>query len=191
MDSPELAALGRYCGRGANPDSRGTRCRGRHRAQQDRRVVVDLWYPANVAGGRSSRRSTARVCSPNRRHHRAPGALHHAGLAVRDAPAAPGRYPLVVVSHGRSNPTIALSWLTENLASKGYVVAAIRHEDLARDRSREPPEMLLRRPLDIAFVTRSLQESLDARGAHRSARYRPDRLFDGRLRRPDGGRREP
>jgi hypothetical protein len=70
----------------------------------------------------------------------------------------------VVVSHGRSNPTIALSWLTENLASKGYVLAAIRHEDLSRTNPSEPPEMLLRRPLDIAFVTRSLQESLDREG---------------------------
>src|SRR4029078_6466007 len=86
------------------------------------------------------------------------------GLAVRNAPSAPGRYPLVVVSHGRSNATIALSWLTENLASKGYVLAAIRHEDLPRTDPTEAPEMLLRRPLDIAFVTRTLQESLDREG---------------------------
>jgi pimeloyl-ACP methyl ester carboxylesterase len=71
---------------------------------------------------------------------------------------------LVVVSHGRSNPTAGMSWLGENLASKGYVVAAIRHQDPPiTDRSGDP-ETWLRRPLDIAFVARSLQETLAAEG---------------------------
>ena len=55
-----------------------------------------------------------------------------------------------------------LNWLTENLASKGYVVAAIRHRDppiTERSRFAEP---LLRRPLDIAFVAQSLQGELAA-----------------------------
>jgi predicted dienelactone hydrolase len=86
------------------------------------------------------------------------------GLAVRDATAEHGAYPLVVVSHGRSNVTAALSWLTENLASKGYVVAAIRHDDPPRTNPAEGAEMLLRRPLDIAFVARSLQETLAREG---------------------------
>jgi alpha-beta hydrolase superfamily lysophospholipase len=60
--------------------------------------------------------------------------------------------------------TVALSWLTENLASKGYVVAAIRHEDpMIGDRSTFAGP-LLRRPLDIAFVARELSQSLAAEG---------------------------
>ena len=124
-------------------------------------MVVDLWYPATVpAGARAELYSASLQAEPPAPpvHFTVPG------LAVRGAPAQGGRYPLVVVSHGRSNPTIALSWLTENLASKGYVVAAIRHEDLARSDPAEIPEMLLRRPLDIAFVTRTLQASLEREG---------------------------
>ncbi len=83
---------------------------------------------------------------------------------MRNARANGGHYPLVIVSHGRSNATAALSWLTENLASKGYVVAAIRHADLPRTEALEGPEILLRRPLDIAFVARSLQASLASTG---------------------------
>jgi predicted dienelactone hydrolase len=50
-----------------------------------------------------------------------------------------------------------MTWLTENLASKGYVVAAIRHDDPPiTDRTRFP-QPLMRRPLDIAFVARTLQ----------------------------------
>jgi predicted dienelactone hydrolase len=66
----------------------------------------------------------------------------------------------VIVSHGYSNDPAAMTWLTENLASKGYVVAAIHHEDppiTDRTRFAEP---LLRRPLDIAFVAQTLQSQL-------------------------------
>jgi predicted dienelactone hydrolase len=51
-----------------------------------------------------------------------------------------------------------MSWLTENLASKGYVVAAIRHEDQYLNPAAFPAAAL-RRPLDIAFVTRELIRS--------------------------------
>jgi predicted dienelactone hydrolase len=123
----------------------------------DRRLKVDLWYPAEVAEGAAPETYagslTAEPPAPPTRFTRP-------GIAVRDARPAAGRFPLVVVSHGYDNETVALSWLTENLASKGYVVAAIRHEDPSiTDRSRFPAP-LLRRPLDIAFVARSLQGRL-------------------------------
>jgi predicted dienelactone hydrolase len=69
-------------------------------------------------------------------------------------------HPLVIVSHGYSNDPDAMTWLTENLASKGYVVAAIAHDDppiTDRTRSAQP---MMRRPLDIAFVAQSLQRTL-------------------------------
>ncbi len=85
--------------------------------------------------------------------------------AGRGAPPAGRDWPLIVVSHGYSNDPAALSWLTENLASKGYVVAAIHHQDPPiTDRAKFAGPML-RRPLDIAFVAQSLQHSLGE--AHR------------------------
>ncbi len=52
------------------------------------------------------------------------------GKALRDAPPAAGeRFPLVIVSHGYPGSRTFLTYLTENLASKGYVVAAIDHTD--------------------------------------------------------------
>ncbi len=163
VDSPELAALGRY--------AVGVRTLTlvEHGAVdviapgKDRSVVVDLWYPATVPAGSHPEVYSASLQSepPN---PKPPVHFTMPGLAVRDAPAQGGPYPLVVVSHGRSNVTIALSWLTENLASKGYVVAAIRHEDRSRTDPAEIPEMLLRRPLDIAFVTGALQASLAHQG---------------------------
>ncbi len=85
------------------------------------------------------------------------------GLAVRDAQPDGGRFPLVIVSHGYGNVPVAMSWLTENLASKGYVVAAIRHDDMYLNPAGFP-QAVLRRPLDIAFVARELQRSLGKAG---------------------------
>jgi predicted dienelactone hydrolase len=84
------------------------------------------------------------------------------GLAVREAAAAGQGFPLVVVSHGYSNDPAAMIWLTENLASKGYVVAAIHHEDPPITDRAKFVGPLLRRPLDIAYVTAELQRTLAA-----------------------------
>ena len=161
IDSPELARLGEL--------AVGVRTvtLTEHDADDvlaphgDRILQVDLWYPATPAAGSKPELYSAKLQAepPG-----APVAFTMPGIAVRDARPIAGHYPLVVVSHGRSNAPVALSWLTENLASKGYVVAAIRHEDPLRSNPSEIPEMLLRRPLDLAFVTASLQRSLAMEG---------------------------
>ena len=52
------------------------------------------------------------------------------GIAITNAPTIKGkRFPLIVVSHGYQGWDSFLSYLTENLASKGYVVVAIDHQD--------------------------------------------------------------
>ncbi|MGH8254088.1 MAG: alpha/beta hydrolase family protein [Steroidobacteraceae bacterium] len=157
VDSPELAALG--------PLSVGVRTITLvdHDADDvvaphaDRRLTIDIWYPAHPAHGAKAAQYEGSLPAEQ---PGPPATFSVPGIAVRNASPIPGHYPLVVVSHGRSNATAALSWLTENLASKGYVVAAIRHADLPRTEPAEGPEFLLRRPLDIAFVTHSLQHSL-------------------------------
>jgi predicted dienelactone hydrolase len=126
-----------------------------------RELAVDLWYPAdpkpNAVGAVYSAQLPSEPPSP-------PARFSVAGFAVRDAPADGKGFPLIVVSHGYSNDPAAMLWLTENLASKGYVVAAIHHEDPPiTDRSKFIGP-LLRRPLDIAFVTQSLQRMLGAEG---------------------------
>ena len=129
--------------------------------RRDRSLTVDIWYPAQPMSGIAAEIYTASLPSepPD-----PPASFSIPGIAVRGAKAAVGQHPLVVVSHGYSNATVAMSWLTENLASKGYVVAAIRHEDpQIGDRSKFA-EPLMRRPLDIAFVARTLQASLAAEG---------------------------
>jgi predicted dienelactone hydrolase len=129
--------------------------------KRDRQLAVDLWYPAELVTGASPETYSASLPAEP---PAPPSHFTIPGIAVRDAAPAAGRFPLVVVSHGYSNATVALSWLTENLASKGYVVAAIRHEDPPITDRGKFAEPLLRRPLDIAFVTRTLQLMLANEG---------------------------
>ncbi len=123
---------------------------------RDRELDVDLWYPAkSVTGGIKAVYAAAFPSEPPA----PPARFTVQGIAVRGAPAAGNRFPLVIVSHGYSNDPAAMTWLTENLASKGYVVAAIHHDDPPiTDRSKFVGP-LLRRPLDIAFVARTLHAS--------------------------------
>lgn len=171
VDAPELARLGQYAvglrvlhlvqpdqvdisafdaARGAAP-------------RRERPLTVDLWYPARPGAGAAHTVYTASFPSEP---PAPPVSFAVPGIAVRDAaPAASptdAAFPLVIVSHGYSNDPAAMTWLTENLASKGYVVAAIRHDDPPiTDRSKFP-ELLLRRPLDLVFVAQTLKTTLAA-----------------------------
>ena len=127
---------------------------------RDRTLAVDVWYPATPEKGATpetySSHMDAEPPAP-------PTPFKIPGLAYRDAPHESGRFPLVIVSHGYGNATVGMSWLTENLASKGYVVAAIRHEDAYLNPAGFP-NAVVRRPLDITFVTAELQRTLGKDG---------------------------
>ena len=124
--------------------------------RRDRTLQVELWYPSlATAGATPVVYSDAMESEPPK----PPARFTIQGVAVRDARPAGGRFPLVIVSHGYGNVPVAMSWITENLASKGYVVAAIRHGDMYLNPAGFP-HAALRRPLDIAFVTRELQRTL-------------------------------
>ena len=167
VDAPELARIGPASVgvrtltlvEPAQPDMLATDPKSGTVPKHDRTLVMDLWYPAVSSPG--SHPETYSGSLPS--EPPAPVATFSvSGIAVRNAHAAGQNYPLVVVSHGYSNATATMTWLTENLASKGYVVAAIRHDDPAITDTSQFPQLLLRRPLDIAFVTRVLREKLAA-----------------------------
>lgn len=167
IDAPELAALG--------PNGVGFRSlRLVHHNQPDllhpdpktgkvalydRPLTVDLWYPARV-------KRDARIAIYRASLYGEPPALPVAftvrGLAVPNAAAKNGGHPLIIVSHGYGNNPAMVTWLTENLASKGYVVAAIHHEDpnpyVIGAAARSVPNY--NRPVDIAFVAQTLKKQL-------------------------------
>jgi predicted dienelactone hydrolase len=118
-DAPELAALG--------PHGVGTNVITVPTANPSRKLRVVFWYPA-------AKQTGARPM-PYRHRLQPPPPLAALdvtteALAVQGAAPAKGRFPLVIVSHGYRGWPESMSYITENLASKGYVVAGIDHGDL-------------------------------------------------------------
>jgi dienelactone hydrolase len=114
----------------------------------DRILPVDIWYPARARGPGVTYRGalTGEDGKP------VPFTLR--GAASRGAPERSGRWPLVILAHGYGGTPVAMSWLAENLASKGYVVAAPHFNDPPYGVGAGFAGPLARRPLDIAFVAK-------------------------------------
>lgn len=124
--------------------------------RSDRTLVVEMWYPA-IAGTKLGTTYTTLL-----RDGRTEVALH--GMAARQATAADGDFPLVILSHGYPGNRMLMSHLGENLASKGYLVASIDHADstygdAAYLSGRAFGSTLVNRPLDTRFVIDALKAS--------------------------------
>lgn len=154
-DAPELAAFGAHpvgvtTLRFTNPDQIDiAQATADSAPRHDRTLTVEIWYPAttgNPAGGSYTallRDGTTEVTLQ--------------GSAARDAaPASDTAYPLVILSHGYPGNRFLMAHLGENLASKGYVVAAIDHPDSTYDDQAAFGSTLFNRPWDQRFVLDSL-----------------------------------
>jgi predicted dienelactone hydrolase len=77
---------------------------------EERRRQLDLWYP-----------TAAEEEAINYRGQK--------GMAARNAEVAPGRYPLLLFSHGYLGVSDQSIFLTEACARAGYIVASMNHGD--------------------------------------------------------------
>jgi predicted dienelactone hydrolase len=119
----------------------------------DRPITVEVWYPATIPADAPELTTYADTLGRADEE----GSLvpfEFAGRAFRDAvpDATGGPYPLVVVSHGYPGSRYMMTYLTENLASKGYVVVAIDHTESTFPDVGNFGSTLLNRPLDQIFV---------------------------------------
>ncbi|GAB4026616.1 alpha/beta hydrolase family protein [Spirosoma koreense] len=120
----------------------------------DRPLTLEIWYPAQA---RTRKESTVTYKSTLGRANDPKRPLipfTFLGRATRDAQPDPsgGAYPLVIVSHGYPGSRLLLTYLTENLASKGYVVVAIDHTESTYGDLGGFASTLLNRSLDDGFV---------------------------------------
>ncbi len=124
----------------------------------DRPLTLEVWYPATTPAGREE--ATEYVSAmPGRPSPGMPATFRISGKALRDAPGANGGpFPLVIVSHGYPGSRTFLTYLTENLASKGYVVAAIDHTDSVFGAVKGFPSTLLNRAADQLFAIEEIEE---------------------------------
>ncbi|HEX7851862.1 MAG TPA: dienelactone hydrolase, partial [Sphingomonas sp.] len=153
VDAPELAALGPHPVGVADVEFIQPRQADPLQGQEqpaivDRRLALKVWYPAAAPG----KGTTYRSALPGENGKDV--AFSVAGIASPGARAAQGKFPLVILAHGYSNTPVVLSWLGENLASKGYVVVApdFRDPPITIRTAAVAAGPLARRPLDIAFV---------------------------------------
>ena len=125
----------------------------------DRPITIEVWYPATVAAGAETviydevmgtANDSLRPLIP----------FTFGGRAYRNAApvTAEGKFPLVVVSHGYVGSRFLMTYLTENLASKGYIVAAIDHTDSTFKDADAFQSTLLNRPKDIRFVIDEMEK---------------------------------
>jgi len=75
-------------------------------------AAVSVWYP-NVPGGK------AEIYAEN--------SVFKGVQGVKDAAVAPGRFPLVLFSHGMGGTSRAQAWLSSALAERGAIVVSVNH----------------------------------------------------------------
>jgi len=159
-DAPELAERGKY-GVGVrtvnlvNKDqinvlklSKGTV------PTYDRPLTVEVWYPAIIPESEKEIAVYDHVLGVRGEPERPLLPYTFKGRSLRKAqPETSGApYPLVILSHGYPGSRLIFTYLAENLASKGYVVASIGHtESTYRDKA-AISSTLLNRSLDQLFV---------------------------------------
>lgn len=126
----------------------------------DRPLKIEVWYPATIPAG-AEERTVYEMGFPRGGMgvEGAPKTVAVLGKALRDAPPVKGtQYPLVIVSHGYPGSRYFLTYLTENLASKGYVVAAIDHTDSVFGDEKGFQSTLLNRANDQLSTIGALEE---------------------------------
>lgn len=132
----------------------------------DRPLKIEVWYPAILPDGTPERVVYDEVLGKSDDKKRPLIPFTYAGRAVRNATPqyADGAFPLVIVSHGYVGSRYLLSYLTENLASKGYVVVAIDHTESTFRDAQGFHSTLLNRSKDDLFVLNQMAELNKTKG---------------------------
>jgi predicted dienelactone hydrolase len=125
----------------------------------DRPITIEVWYPATeTQNGKTVVYDEVMGTANDSLRPLIPFTFE--GRAYRDAKplASDGKFPLIVVSHGYVGSRFLMTYLTENLASKGYIVAAIDHTDSTFKDANAFQSTLLNRPKDIRFVIDEMEK---------------------------------
>ncbi|NNE76350.1 MAG: dienelactone hydrolase, partial [Pricia sp.] len=90
----------------------------------DRPLTVEIWYPGEIPANSAASVTYEDVMGTRGDSIRPLIPFNFEGRALRDAApkTSEGSFPLVIVSHGYVGSRYLMTYLTENLASKGYVV---------------------------------------------------------------------
>jgi len=165
-DAPELAARGKY--------KIGVRTlevihkdqidilksKGDTEQRYDRKLKLEIWYPALIEEGKSDLIEYAESRGSEGDQKNPFISFSFSGRALRDGHPviSDGKFPLIIVSHGYVGSRLLMTYLTENLASKGYVVVSIDHMESTYQDAAGFQSTLLNRSRDILFVLDQVAE---------------------------------
>ena len=120
----------------------------------DRHLKIEVWYPAIIAANKKELETYNATLGLFKDSTRPLIPFSFTGRALRNA--APdlssSKFPLIIVSHGYVGSKLLMTYLTENLASKGYVVVSINHTESTYSDRGGFQSTLLNRAKDILFV---------------------------------------
>lgn len=156
VDAPELARAGPYAVgvstltivQPSQPDPTAYDPKSPSLPRRDRALLLHVWYPAVAAPGATSVTYAGALTGEDGKDV----VFSTPGAAIAEARPVAGSFPLVIMAHGYGGTPVAMSWLAENLASKGYVVVGPHFDDPPITDGAKFTGPLARRPLDIAFV---------------------------------------
>jgi predicted dienelactone hydrolase len=159
-DAPELATRGEFkvgvqTLELVNPDQLDIlRAKPGIVPKYDRKLTVEVWYPAQLTRAQEQLVRYDEVLGMSSDPKRPLIPFTFLGRANRDATPrqTTGGYPLVIVSHGYVGSRYLMTYLTEHLASQGYIVAAIAHTESTFSDAGGFASTLLNRAKDIKFV---------------------------------------
>ncbi|GGQ59499.1 hypothetical protein GCM10010166_31190 [Couchioplanes caeruleus subsp. azureus] len=128
------------------------------------RPVTAPYVPAPGAAPAQAYPLGRRVLSLSRGDRALPTTVHYpaAGTApatpapVDDAPSAPGRFPLVLFSHGLTSYPEGYAALLARWAQAGFVVAAPKYPHTSYGAERLDPSDIVNQPADASFVLDTL-----------------------------------
>ena len=128
----------------------------------NRPLPLKVWYPAVIPGKVPELTSYSDTLGsgPASAATRPIIPFEFPGRALKDAKPDPsgGPYPLLIVSHGYPGSNVLLTNITENMASKGYVVVAINHTDSTHADATNFSSTLRNRMLDDNFVLQTMAD---------------------------------
>ncbi len=126
----------------------------------DRSLKVEIWYPAIQEVGEKELVMYNQVMGQYNNPERPIIPFTFLGRAMRGAEPVQEEvaFPLVIVSHGYTGSRLLFTYLTENLASKGYVVVSIDHTESTFLDAEAFPSTLLNRAKDDLFVLNQMEE---------------------------------
>ncbi len=130
----------------------------------DRPLKVEIWYPAELKSNEIEIVTYNDFLGSPSDPKRPLIPFSFKGRAAQNASPniSEGKFPLIIVSHGYTGSRVLMTYLTENLASKGYIVAAIDHFESTHADAKGFPSTLLNRAKDILFTLNEIGKLAEA-----------------------------